>query len=51
VIAMVSLNEEMFLLDAIIKNKPSQELPENDLHTKGWRVNRDDFGWIDINPR
>jgi hypothetical protein len=51
VIAMVSLNEEMFLLDAVVKNKPFQELPENDLHTTGWRVNKDDFGWIDINPR
>ncbi|MBN2213908.1 MAG: DUF3857 domain-containing protein [Bacteroidales bacterium] len=50
VIAVVFLNDEMFLLDAITKNKPYHELPDNDLHTTGWRVNKDDFGWIDINP-
>lgn len=51
VIAMVNLDEEMFLLDAITKSKPYHELPENDLHTVGWRVNKDNYGWIDINPR
>ncbi|HJX71639.1 MAG TPA: hypothetical protein VJ346_06800, partial [Bacteroidales bacterium] len=51
VIAMVKINEEMFLLDAITKNKPYHELPDNDLHTIGWRVNKDDFGWMDINPK
>jgi hypothetical protein len=51
VIAMVNLNGEMFLLDAINKDKPYNELPDNDLHTVGWIVNKNDFGWIDINPR
>lgn len=50
-IVMVNLDEEIFLLDAIGDNNPSHELPVNDLHTIGWRVNKDDFGWIDINPR
>ena len=51
VIAMVSLNGEIYLLDAITQNKSWNELPAEDLHTTGWRVSKNDFGWVDINPR
>ncbi len=50
VIAMVEIDGEMFLLDATHKNSPYSELPEKDLYTTGWRVNRKEYGWIDINP-
>jgi hypothetical protein len=51
VIAMVDLDGEIYLLDAIGDNTAYHELPVNDLHTIGWRVSKDKFGWIDINPR
>ena len=51
VIVMVNLDGEIFLLDAINDNSPYHVLPDNDLHTIGWRVNQKDFGWVDINPR
>ncbi len=50
VIAMVNLDGEVFLLDAIDDDNPFHVLPANDLYTVGWKVHKDDFGWIDIHP-
>jgi len=50
VIVMVNLDGEIFLLDAMNDNNPYHVLPDNDLHTIGWRVNKENFGWVDINP-
>ena len=50
VIVMLNLDGEIFLLDAIDDKNPYHVLPDNDLHTIGWRVNQKDFGWVDIHP-
>lgn len=47
VIAMVKLNNEVILLDAT-GAKNYLNLPEKDLHTKGWIVDKTNYGWLNI---
>ena len=49
VIALVRIEEEMYLLDAIDSSRPYNILPEKDLFTRGWIVDSKDFGWINVN--
>ncbi|UCH14606.1 MAG: DUF3857 and transglutaminase domain-containing protein [Bacteroidales bacterium] len=48
VIALVRIEGEMYLLDAIDQTKPYNMLPEKDLFTKGWIVNKHNYGWVNV---
>ena len=48
VIAMVSIEGQTYLLDAIDPSKPYNILPEKDLSTKGWIVNKNNYGWLNL---
>ncbi len=48
VIAMVRIEDQTFLLDAIDPTKPYNILPEKDLFTKGWIVSKNDYGWLNL---
>jgi len=48
VIAMVNIDGQMYLLDAIDPLKPFNILPEKDLFTKGWIVNKNNYGWLNL---
>ena len=51
VIAMVSIDGQTYLLDAIDSSKPYNILPEKDLSTKGWIVNKNNFGWLNLREK
>jgi hypothetical protein len=48
VIAMVSIEGQIYLLDAIDPSRPFNILPEKDLFTKGWIVNKNNYGWLNL---
>jgi len=48
VIALVKIEGETFLLDAIDPDVPYNMLPEKDLFTRGWILSKDDYGWINL---
>lgn len=48
VIALVTINNENYLLDATGNETSYMQLPAYDLHTNGWHVDNKDFGWIGI---
>ncbi|MBN2612769.1 MAG: DUF3857 domain-containing protein [Bacteroidales bacterium] len=50
VIAVVTVGDEMYLLDAANKENAFGRLAPELLNTTGWRVDKDNFGWIDISP-
>ncbi len=48
VIALVKIEGDTYLLDAIDPDKPYNILPEKDLNTRGWIVSKDDYGWVNL---
>ncbi|MFO7655676.1 MAG: DUF3857 domain-containing protein [Bacteroidales bacterium] len=51
IIAVVTLGEEIYLLDAANKEQPFGKLLPELLNTSGWKVDKENFGWIDISSK
>ncbi|MFO7655554.1 MAG: hypothetical protein R6W78_00650, partial [Bacteroidales bacterium] len=51
IIAVVTLGEEIYLLDAANKEQPFGKLSPELLNTSGWKVDKENFGWIDISSK
>ncbi len=50
VISMITVDSEMYLLDATDPSRPYNIIAQKDLYTQGWLVDKDNYGWIDLSP-